>query len=96
MKRRISILERTEASMAHSSASAHHMPRAQALIRRTNLPGRPLSLAGLRNLLETWEERKRFRLKLEDMLITTPHLVADVGLTRKQVEAEIAKPFWRV
>ncbi len=81
--------------MAHSFASAHRTTR-EALIRRTNLPGRPLSLAGLRDLLETWEERKRFRLKLEDMLITAPHLVADVGLTRKQVEAEIAKPFWRV
>ncbi|WP_292312920.1 hypothetical protein [Mesorhizobium sp.] len=29
------------------------------------------------------------------MLITAPHMIADVGLTRKQVEAEIAKPFWR-
>ena len=81
--------------MAHSFASAHRTTR-EALIRRTNLPGRPLSLAGLRDLLETWEERKRFRFKLEDMLITAPHLIADVGLTRKQVEAEIAKPFWRV
>jgi hypothetical protein len=25
-----------------------------------------------------------------------PHLIDDIGLTRRQVEAEIAKPFWQV
>ena len=24
-----------------------------------------------------------------------PHLIDDIGLTRRQVEAEIAKPFWQ-
>ncbi|TKD47862.1 MAG: DUF1127 domain-containing protein [Mesorhizobium sp.] len=62
---------------------------------RTNAPRQSLCLGSLRDMVETWEERKRFRLKLQDMLITAPHMIADVGLTRKQVEAEIAKPFWR-
>jgi uncharacterized protein YjiS (DUF1127 family) len=25
-----------------------------------------------------------------------PHLIDDIGLTRRRVEAEIAKPFWQV
>jgi uncharacterized protein YjiS (DUF1127 family) len=58
--------------------------------------GLPLSLAGLSCLVETWEERKRFRLKLQDMLATAPHLIDDVGMTKKQADEEIAKPFWRV
>ena len=60
--------------------------------RLTTAPGPFSNLAGL---LGTWEERKRFRLKLEDMLRTAPHLIEDVGMTRQQVNAEIAKPFWR-
>lgn len=69
--------------------------RAQAPTGRTSAQRRPLSLAGLRGMLEAWEERKRFRLRLEDMLMTAPHLIEDIGLTRRQAEAEIAKPFWR-
>jgi len=80
--------------MADTFASAlAHM--ASTPIRRTVAPGRSFSPAGLRNTLVAWEERKRFRLELEDMLKTAPHLIEDIGLTRKQVEAEIAKPFWR-
>ena len=75
-----------------ASALAHMV---RAPFRRTVSPGRAVSPAGLRNTLESWEERKRFRLKLEDMLKTAPHLIEDIGLTRKQVVAEIAKPFWR-
>jgi uncharacterized protein YjiS (DUF1127 family) len=63
--------------------------------RRSFASGLLLSLARLRCQLDTWEERKRFRLQLGNMLQTTPHLIDDVGLTRKQVEAEILKPFWR-
>ena len=40
-------------------------------------------------------ERIRFRWELEQMSEANPHLIDDIGLTRRQVEAEIAKPFWQ-
>ncbi|MGE3305040.1 MAG: DUF1127 domain-containing protein [Rhizobiaceae bacterium] len=63
--------------------------------RRSLASGLSLGLARLRCQLKTWEERKRFRLQLGNMLETAPHLIDDVGLTKKHVEAEISKPFWR-
>lgn len=82
--------------MADTFASALDcLARTQAPVRRRRAPRRSLGLAGLLGMLGAWEERKRFRLRLEDMLMTAPHLIEDVGLTRKQVEAEIAKPFWQ-
>ncbi len=54
-----------------------------------------LSFAAVRRTLETWEEREYVRSRLRDMLMTAPHLIDDIGLTRKQVEVEIVKPFWR-
>lgn len=53
------------------------------------------SLATLRSILATWDERKRYRWKLEQMAKANPHLIDDIGLTRRQVETEIAKPFWQ-
>ncbi len=63
----------------------------------------PLAQAGVshrfqaspRSIIAILEERKRFRLDLERMAKTTRHLIDDIGLTRRQVAAEIAKPFWR-
>ena len=52
-------------------------------------------LATLRGIIATWDERKRLRWELEQMLKADPHLIDDIGLTRRQVEAEIAKPFWQ-
>jgi len=56
---------------------------------------RPSGLARLRDLLATWRERTRLRRALRRMLTRTPHLIDDIGLTRRQAEAEAAKPFWR-
>ncbi|HEV7255261.1 MAG TPA: DUF1127 domain-containing protein [Mesorhizobium sp.] len=53
------------------------------------------SLATLRSILAIWNERKRFRRDLEQMSKANPHLIDDIGLTRQQAEAEIAKPFWQ-
>ena len=53
------------------------------------------NLATLRSIIAAWDERKRFRWELEQMSKDNPHLIDDIGLTRRQVEAEIAKPFWR-
>jgi uncharacterized protein YjiS (DUF1127 family) len=59
-------------------------------------PGRRGVLAALRDTLEAWEGRARFRWELRRMAEANPHLIDDIGLTRRQVEAEIAKPFWQV
>ncbi|MGX1788780.1 DUF1127 domain-containing protein [Bosea sp. NPDC055332] len=48
-----------------------------------------------RGILVTWRERIRTRWKLAQMAQENPHLLKDIGLTTQQVEAEIAKPFWR-
>jgi uncharacterized protein YjiS (DUF1127 family) len=53
------------------------------------------SLATLRSIIATWSERIRVRRELEQMSKANPHLIDDIGLTRRQVEAEIAKPFWQ-
>ncbi|QPB21395.1 DUF1127 domain-containing protein [Rhizobium sp. 007] len=56
---------------------------------------RTYSLATLRSVIATWDERKRLRWQLEQKSKDDPHLIDDIGLTRRQVEAEIAKPFWQ-
>ncbi|MGX5850168.1 DUF1127 domain-containing protein [Mesorhizobium sp. PL10] len=50
---------------------------------------------GLISLLKTWGERARFREELAIIARDIPELIDDIGLTMKQAEAEIAKPFWR-
>ena len=57
---------------------------------------RHYSLATLRSIIATWGERIRFRWELEQKLKDDPHLIDDIGLTRQQFEAEIAKSFWQV
>jgi uncharacterized protein YjiS (DUF1127 family) len=56
---------------------------------------RTYSLATLRSVIVTWDERKRLRWQLEQKSKDDPHLIDDIGLTRRQVEAEMAKPFWQ-
>lgn len=51
--------------------------------------------ATLRSIVASWGARIRHRRMLERMLKYNPHLIDDIGLTRRQAEAEIAKPFWR-
>ncbi len=52
----------------------------------------PRSLWGL---IKTWDDRAYYRGQLARLASHTPELIDDIGLTRKQIEAEIAKPFWR-
>jgi uncharacterized protein YjiS (DUF1127 family) len=52
-------------------------------------------LALPRSIIATWSERIRLRWDFEQMSKANPHLIDDIGLTRRQVEAEIAKPFWQ-
>lgn len=49
----------------------------------------------LRSIIATWRERLRIRWELEQKSTYNPHLIDDIGLTKQQVEAEIAKPFWQ-
>ena len=53
------------------------------------------SLAALRRIVATWRWRIRYRRELVRKLQCGPHLIDDIGLTRQQVEAEIAKSFWQ-
>ncbi|OCO98819.1 hypothetical protein BC374_13105 [Ensifer sp. LC13] len=50
----------------------------------------------LGGMLAAWRDRNRFHTDLERKLQGDPHLIDDVGLTRRQVEEELAKPFWQV
>ncbi len=43
----------------------------------------------------TWRQRIAWRRALRRMLATTPHLVADIGLTEADARDEIARPFWK-
>ncbi|MDX3924927.1 MAG: DUF1127 domain-containing protein [Shinella sp.] len=52
-------------------------------------------LATLRSIAAIWDERKRFRRELERKSKDDPHLLDDIGLTRRWAEAEIARPFRR-
>jgi uncharacterized protein YjiS (DUF1127 family) len=54
-----------------------------------------LPKAASRGLLAIWRERIRARWKLAQMAQENPHLLKDIGLTKQQVETEIAKPFWQ-
>jgi uncharacterized protein YjiS (DUF1127 family) len=48
------------------------------------------------SMIAAWRERIRFRWDLKQMVEANPHLIDDIGLTRRQVEAEIVKRFWQV
>ncbi len=52
-------------------------------------------LTTLRSIVARWSERRRSRRELARLATADPHLIDDIGLTRRQLEAEIAKPLWR-
>ena len=64
-------------------------------VRSAETPRRHSSLGILRSVVATWDQRKRVRCELEQISKDNPHLIDDIGLTGRQVEAEIAKPFWQ-
>jgi uncharacterized protein YjiS (DUF1127 family) len=71
---------------------------AAAAVQHRSARVRPAQAPRRRRLLDaiaTWEERTRVRWRLERMSRDDPRLIDDIGLTRRQVEVEIAKPFWR-
>ena len=75
--------------MPGARAAASHAALAG---RRSYQPaGRALSTQ-IAELLLTWLERVRQRRQLAQL---SDHMLKDIGLARGDVEAEIAKPFWR-
>lgn len=52
-------------------------------------------LSNLLSLLAIWRWRARFRWELAQKARANPHLIDDIGLTKLEVEREIAKPFWQ-
>jgi uncharacterized protein YjiS (DUF1127 family) len=72
------------------AAMSHILPAWSA-----DVSSRPSSLKALREVIAIWDERQRFRRDLAQKSKANPHLIDDIGLTKRQVEAEIAKPFWQ-
>src|SRR4051812_20476157 len=71
---------------AHTGAVS---ARLQAEPRR----GRPI-LMRFPTLIAVWAERSRQRRALAEMVELSPHLLADIGVSRAQARKEAAKPFW--
>ena len=47
------------------------------------------------SIFAIWRGRIARRWELAKLLRNNPELIDDVGLTARQIEAEVAKPFWR-
>ncbi|ANN61228.1 hypothetical protein A9174_03635 [Mesorhizobium loti NZP2037] len=80
--------------MTNIFASAPHQAvRCGARVGQTS---RRYSLATLRNTIAAWREQTRYRWDLKRISEVNPHLIDDIGLTRREVDEEIAKlPFWQ-
>ena len=73
----------------------HQAARPGTPVRPAEAPRRHYSLTALRSIIAIWRERRRSRWELGQMSKASSHLIDDIGLTRRQFEAEIAKPFWQ-
>lgn len=78
-------------------APAPHQAACRAtVVRPSETSPRRFSLAILRSIVAGWREQTHFRWDLKRISETNPHLIDDIGLTRRQVDEEIAKlPFWQ-
>lgn len=45
--------------------------------------------------VSSWRERLFYRHELARLAKDAPHMIDDIGLTKDEVEFELAKPFWR-
>jgi uncharacterized protein YjiS (DUF1127 family) len=73
-----------------SAAWAARRSRASGLARQARSWSRALARAI--DLLLIWQQRARDRRQLESL---SDHMLRDIGLSRADVFAEAAKPFWR-
>lgn len=81
--------------MNHTLAAAPHQTARSGMPAGPGKISRLCGWASLRSLMAAWSGRIRFRWELEQLAKESPHLIYDIGLTRRQAEAEIAKPFWQ-
>ncbi|MBL8708855.1 MAG: DUF1127 domain-containing protein [Rhodospirillaceae bacterium] len=51
-----------------------------------------IKIGGLVATCSLWRRRHQWR---RDLIRFSDHMLADIGLTRGEAEAEMAKPFWR-
>ena len=77
-------------------SAPHQAARPGTPVGPAEVSRRHYSLVALRSIIATWDERIRVRRELEQMSKDDPHLIDDIGVTRRHVEAEIVKPFWQV
>jgi uncharacterized protein YjiS (DUF1127 family) len=77
------------------ASASHHAARRAAPMGTADVSRRHDSPATLRSIIATWRWRIRYRWELAQMSRDNSHLIDDIGLTRRQVEAEIAKRFWQ-
>ena len=60
------------------------------------VPRHRFNLALLFSNIAAWRQRTRFRWELKRLAKDNAYLIDDIGLTKEQVEEEIAKlPFWQ-
>jgi uncharacterized protein YjiS (DUF1127 family) len=73
--------------------AAARVGTSHATLAGMTLPAAPLtSLAMVVEGVLGWFERTRQRRQLSEL---SDHMLKDIGLSRADVEAEVAKPFWR-
>lgn len=80
--------------MTDTLVSARHQTMRPGSPARPKPVSRRPGLAELIQLISVWRARRRFRWDLEQIARDNPHLIYDIGLSRWQIEAEIAKRFW--
>ena len=77
--------------------SAHALNRLSVVLGGARrLTVRETAVAPLRNLMDIavrWQERAHERRRLIDM---EDRMLADIGLSRTDAQAEFNKPFWRI
>lgn len=64
------------------------------MILENGLRSRLPALAGW-SLLACWRRRAAQRAALGRLIETSPHLIDDLGLDRREALAEARKPFWQ-
>ena len=77
------------------ASALHQAARPGTPVGPAEVSRRHYSLATLRSMIAAWREQTHYRWDLKRISETNPHLIDDIGLTSRQVEEEIAKPFWQ-
>lgn len=62
---------------------------------RIELPSVWNTLGSLRGVFTIWRQRRHYRWELSQLAKEGPHLIDDIGLTLRQVQGELEKPFWQ-